>query len=281
MLQQPGGYAADIANLREHLKHRTADDLRTELDDLFAEEARTDVKVNPEVVDEYLKAIGCAEAEGSIGGDFSTSWAAFTQNHPALSEKPNPKKRRRIPARCLIEAAALLCILLVGSAAAFPAQWNAVISWGKEVLNIGPPPSGIMENPELVEFTSLASAAEALGIDTNTLPTWIPQDFSISEVTVQKTTAYERVAAVYTNNKGSIVTIRVTHYYSADDMPIFSLEINDNGEKTYRKKGTTFYLSENLGALQAKWIQENYIYSIVSDLSNNELKQIIDSIPGG
>lgn len=279
MLQQPGEYFADTANLREHLQHRTADDLRAELDHIFAEEANSGIKIQQEVVDEYLKAIARGEAKGSIDGDFQTSWETFAQNHPALFEKTQPKKRRRIPARYLIEAAAVICVLLVSSAAAFPAQWNAVVSWGKDILNIAPPPSGAMENTELAEFPSLASAVESLGIDTNTLPTWIPQQFSIEKVAVQETVSYDRAAALYSGGNKSTVTIRVTHYYDAAKMPDFSLEIDDNGENTYIKDGTTYYLSENLGVLQTKWVQGDCAYSIVGNLSYDELQKIIDSIP--
>lgn len=283
MFQQPGNPYTDIANLKEHLKQKTADELRSELDDIFAEEASTGIKIDQEVVEAYLNAIDSAEPNGSIDGDFKTSWETFTQNHPDLFKKPKPKTRR-IPVRYLIEVAALIACLLIGSATAFPAQWTALVTWGKEILNIAPSPSGVMEltNVSTGEFSSLAKAVEVLDISAQSLPTWIPEQYSIERVLTQETKQYKRATAIYSKENGDTLLIRVTFYFSAEDVPELSLEKNDDETRsTYPKYGTDYLLTQNVDTIQAGWLHGTCLYSISGPVTEPELKKIIDSICGG
>ena len=57
-------------------------------------------------------------------------------------------------------------------------------------------------------------------------------------------------------------------------------ERNNNGEK-YEKDGVTYYLVTNQGLTKAGWEYGNVSYVISGQITEQELKNMIDSIPEG
>ena len=106
------------------------------------------------------------------------------------------------------------------------------------------------------EYHSLIEALKCNGIDADGLPTWIPQDYSISSVTAKITDGVTRCVAVFESERGEL-TMRVTAY---------SMENVD------------YYIISNYDQSKVAWQLGLNTYVIGGQISENEAKEIIDSI---
>lgn len=286
MFQQDGGSWVEAgANLKEHLSSKTAEELNAELDSIFEKEAREGIKADPKLVNEYFIAIEkkTQEQQTQVPGSFEESWATFTKNHPDLFPKEKAKPRNHtIRLHRVVEAIVLAATILVLSAAAF--QWpDHVITWGKELLHISPAPSGNMELPEpnADGYSTLAEAANDLGPGEISVPSWIPDTFSLDNIVVQDASSYKVVTAIYIADEGRVM-IRVAYYYEVEKMPDFTYEkTTSEKQKKYTRSGIEHFFVENFDRYQATWKNGNYLYSISGNISEKELERMVNSIYGG
>lgn len=281
------GNGAD-ANFKKHLGSQSIEELKKDLDKLFEEEERVGIQADPEIVAAYYAAIEEREhnEQTQVPGNFERSWAIFTQNHPDLFPKPKERSRNwGMYVRRVIEVTVLLAAVLVLSAAAF--HWpDYVMTWGKELLHISPVemPSGVMElsEPNIDGYFTLAEAAADLGSDEVSVPSWIPEIYSIKTIVFQKASAYNRATAIYVADTSELV-VRVAYYFDQTDMPDWLYE--DNGEKgedtQYEYKGQKYTIVSNFGRVQATWKSGNCLYSISGNVSVKEMERMVNSTYGG
>lgn len=262
--------------------------LRAELDEIFAKEARTGVKADPERVAAYVAAIEDAEADRHSAPqpqeDFEKTWTHFTENHPDLfpPTKTKPRKRGR---RILhfVEAAALIAAVLVVTAAACGWQ-DYFLEWGRGLLRITPAPSGVMAlaEPNTDGYSTLAEAVAGAGMEDARTPTWIPARYSIQDLAIQETPIYKIVIAVYNTDQTSELAVRIACYSEEEDIPDFNFEKNDDKEQDEStKNGITYYLTENYGTLRVTWKDGNYLYSISGEVTREEINRMVNSYYGG
>ena len=261
--------------------------LRAELDEIFAKEARTGVKADPERVAAYVAAIEDAEADQHSAApsqeDFEKTWTHFTENHPDLfpPTKTKPRKRGR---RILhfLEAAALIAVVLVVTAAACGWQ-DYIVEWGRELLRITPAPSGVMAlaEPNTDGYSTLAEAVAGAGMEDARAPAWIPARFSIEDITVQEAPSYTMATAVYMVD-GSELLVRISYYPEIVDISDFNFEKNDDKKQDEStKNGTTYYFTENYGTLRVAWKDGHCLYSISGEVTREEMDRIVNSFYGG
>ena len=270
-----------------HPGPKSARALRAELDEIFAKEARTGVKADPERVAAYVAAIEDAEADQHSAApsqeDFEKTWTHFTENHPDLfpPTKTKPRKRGR---RILhfVEAAALIAVVLVVTAAACGWQ-DYIVEWGRELLRITPAPSGVMAlaEPNTDGYSTLAEAVAGAGMEDARAPAWIPARFSIKDLTVQELNLYTAAIGIYTTDESELI-IRIARYMEASDMPDFAFEKNDTEKHDeVTKDGTTYYYTENYKTLRVTWKNGKCLYSISGEVSREELDRMVNSFYGG
>ena len=261
--------------------------LRAELDEIFAKEARTGVKADPERVAAYVAAIEDAEADQHSAApsqeDFEKTWTHFTENHPDLFPPTKTKARKR-GRRILhfVEAAALIAAVLVVTAAACGWQ-DYFLEWGKGLLRITPPPSGVMAlaEPNTDGYSTLAEAVAGAGMEDACAPAWIPARFSIQDLTVQELPAYKMATAVYVAD-GSELLIRISRYLEAKDIPFFNFEKNDDEKQTeVVKGGIVYYYTENGETFRVTWKDGNCLYSISGKVTREEMDRMVNSFYGG
>ncbi len=259
--------------------------LRAELDEIFAKEARTGVKADPERVAAYVAAIEDAEADQHSAApsqeDFEKTWTHFTENHPDLFPPTKTKARKR-GRRILhfVEAAALIAVVLVVTAAACGWQ-DYIVEWGRELLRITPAPSGVMTlaEPNTDGFSTLAEAVADM--EDARAPTWIPARFSIKDIAIQEAPAYKVATAVYMAD-GSKLLVRISRYLEAEDIPYFNFEKNDDEKQTeVAKGGIVYYYTENGETFRVTWKDENCLYSISGEVTREEMDRIVNSFYGG
>ena len=187
--------------------------------------------------------------------------------------------------------AAVTCALLIGiiTVSAYNIDIVSIFkSWTEELFQInysGDVESSINSQDEptdkmtLESCNSASEVLSALEVTQPLLPSWIPEDYSLSEFQVNvhsdRTTIYE-------------------YYQSSDLSGEFSIQINiysqlpENESSWYQKDsasvetfnlgGIVHYIMSNLGDNTAVWTVKNYECSIGGNISVDTLKKMIDSI---
>lgn len=284
MFQQNGKPGAN-ANFKKHLRSKSEDELKAELDAIFEKEEKTGIKIEPSLVTEYLSAIEEKEhndQKTQPPGNFEESWAIFTKNHPDLfpKEKQSPQNRGT-QARRFLEVVVLAAAILALSATAF--DWpDYVVNWGKGLLHISPVISGTMELPEpnVDGYISLeAAVADICGEDVE-IPRWIPERFAIKTLAVQTTIHLSIITAIY-ESADSDLMIRISYYENLSEVPNLSFEEDENSQTTYKTNQIEHFIVNNFDRLQALWKKKNCLYSISGDVSMEEMERMVNSIYGG
>ena len=287
MFQQNGRDPSAGANLKEHLKGKTIEELRRELDVIFEQEEETGHQVDPALPAAYYEAMSALETqEPEEEAGFERSWAEFQKKHSnwfrqEASKKQTQKKRRRFRVGRLLEVAVLAAALMVLSAAAF--RWpDYVASWGKERLSFSPNSSGILELNALgdSDYASLQVAVEDVGIPVQCAPQWIPEDYSVESIVRDDSPQVVSLVAIYRNSDAEEIIIRIFYYYSNIDMPDFKVETDTSGSDTsfYSRNDIDYEYSENYGVARVSWVDGQCFCTIIGGLAEEEMKNIVESI---
>ena len=180
--------------------------------------------------------------------------------------------------RSLTAAAAVLAILLVGSvtAKAFGFNvWKAVIQWTQETFHFGD--WGKTEPKSKRSYDSLQDALEECNTPTWLVPTYIPQGFELTEVTVEQSPLKNTYKAIYTNT-GKDIVITVQDHLGKN--PVY-VEQSEGLVEEYTVSGITYYLFENNEQVQAIWIVDSCECGITGKIAIDELKLMINSVEKG
>ena len=124
------------------------------------------------------------------------------------------------------------------------------------------------------EYHSLEEALEACGADTVDKITWIPKDYSISYVEVVSRADMTKVVGVYEADRGEL-TIRILGVGNSDWNGISESDLDG---REYEHRGRIYYVTSNYDITKAGWKDEKYSYVISGQVSESEIKEIIDSI---
>jgi len=131
-----------------------------------------------------------------------------------------------------------------------------------------------------IQITKYAAESNAITgqaggvIDTDGLPTWIPQDYSISGVTAKITDGVTRCVAVFESERGEL-TMRVTAYSMENTA---ATEERDETSVCHSRGGVDYYIISNYDQSKVGWQLGLNTYVIGGQISENEVKEIIDSI---
>lgn len=173
--------------------------------------------------------------------------------------------------------AATCAICLVVTANAFGLNpIRAVLNWAEGIIQIYSNPSGVMELPVDIpsEYHSLEEALTANSISTKGCPTWIPQDFSLYSVRVRKSDGIIKCTASYESERGELI-IRVSKRTTYNSTAI---EECDDGGWVYYYNDVEYYIVSNFDWAKAGWEDGLNSYVVSGQVSEDELKEIINSI---
>ena len=210
------------------------------------------------------------------------AFESFKQNYmPETDDNIIPiKAPRRMPrwVRGLTATAAVLAILIAGSvtAKAFGFNvWKAVIQWTQETFHFGQ-----WGNPDAnssSSYNSLQEAMEKCNTPAWLAPTYIPEGFTIKDITVEQTPLKNVYFAKYQKGE-SILVITVQDYLGKS--PNF-VEQSEGSAEEYEALGITYYIFTDVDLMKTKWITGSYECSISGNVTIEELKMMIDSIKKG
>lgn len=237
-------------------------------------------------IEEYLSLLQ-KKAPVTEHYDPEEKWAKLEESHPLIfEEEPNSCKsdlaaearnrhgnRTRRSFSRVFHAA--FCFIITASAMGFqPVQ--AVLRWAEGIIQIYTNPSGIMELPDddPSEYHSLYEALAANGISTEGLPTWVPRDYAVSAIAVKLSDGVLKCSAIYDSTRGGLV-IRVIEHTMA--LSTEAKELDSVGS-VYTHNQTEYYILMDNGVTKAGWQDGMLSYVISGQISEAEIKEMINSI---
>lgn len=180
-----------------------------------------------------------------------------------------PRRRRGIVRIGLIAAAVvvLMAVVTVAASAMGFNLWGWVPKWSDEVISF--------ESEETEKKPSVESIPDMLirlGITDQLYPTWLPEDFTLTESRVGEDPFFlhEKFQG---NDRRLIITI-----YSADGFSAQVYQKEADPPVEYLAGNTIHYILINTSNIQAIWSTENYAVQIAGDISYEEMQKIIDSV---
>ena len=265
------------------VENRSNTELLEEIDRIMEQGENMDVERV-----EYLLAVLQERAPVMEDYDPVKQWEKVQEDHPlfftedVLNTMPTKKKVlrgnffKKASRICQIAATLLLVIVITANAAGVnPVQ--AVIRWADGVVQMYGNPSGVMELPVAVEgaeYKSLAEALIAAEINPDTVPDWIPKDYSLSDVQIRQNDKMVRYSATYSSERGDL-SIRVVRYM---DTKWVSISEREDGGYLYQHNGIDRYVISNYELTKAGWALDDIVYSISGQITESELLKMIDSI---
>lgn len=208
------------------------------------------------------------------------------EEHPALFEiedtppvkaTPAPRHSRIAGAfrRATTFVAVVLCLVVTANAFGYkPVQ--ALFQWFDDTVQSFSNPSGLMNLPadDPSEYHSLDEALEANGLESAQRITWIPKDYALSRIRVSPRDKMLQIAAIYESERGDLA-VRILTIDDADWH--WSAESDFDGTE-YTQNSTVYYISSNFDIMKAGWQDNQYSYEISGQISEEEIKKMIDSI---
>lgn len=225
------------------------------------------------------------------GNTAQQAWESFRKYYlpqeeeiPYTPEQPKPVKAAKPWLRRLIAAvvaiALLICIPVASSAFGWQDIWNAVAKWAKETFSFVSGDDRESTEPapqDTMQFGSLQEALTATGLPSDFIPTWIPEGYTLDDVTLSEIPGRKAYIACYNNDNNELI-IKVQAYLN--DAPE-KVEINQELLETYSAANVDYYIFENNEQLRAVWIHDSYECYISGELTVAEIKTMIDSIGKG
>lgn len=210
---------------------------------------------------------------------FKQNYMPEDNNNETTSRGPI-KVRSAFPhwLRSLTAAAAVLAILVLGSvtARAFGFNiWEAVVKWTQETFHFGE--WGSSDADSNLSYASLQEALEKGNVPVKLAPTWVPKEFVLTVVKVERTPLKNIYVAKYSNGD-NVLVITIQDYL--DSFPSY-VEQSEGLIEEYKVSGVTYYLFSDINVVKAVWINGSYECDILGNVTTEELKQMIDSIEKG
>ena len=219
---------------------------------------------------------------GHPGKTALEAYESFKQNYMPKVDKIEASTKTKIAfprwLRSLAATVAVLAILLIGSvtAQAFGINiWETVVKWTRETFHFGEGDSSYT-NDEL-PYSSLQEAIGKSNGAVSLVPTWIPDGYIMTAITVDRSPLQTVYKAKYTHGE-QVLRITVQDYL--DEIPVY-VEQSDGLIEEYEVSGITYYLFENYEYSRAVWLYESYECDISGEVTIDELKKMIDSIQKG
>ncbi len=253
-------------------------ELLNEIDQML--EAETEDALDTEKLERYLALL---QDRAPVVEDFDPrqTLAELEKDYPALfTARRDDAASRRKPARFarVAEIVVAAVLILTVSAKAFGHDpFETVYRWTKDVIQIYRGPSGTTELSEPTDggYSSLKEALVKNGEDSSIYPAWVPEDYTLVKVLVTGSELSKGYSAVYDSARGEVL-VNITRCNGSSGYVEYVEK--DAGGKTYSKNGVTYYLITNNGDSSAGWQTGKYSCAINGKLSEDELKQMIDSI---
>ena len=190
-----------------------------------------------------------------------------------------PQTARRLHPVLRAALVACLCVIML-FAVASACGVNLIaefLEWREESFVLHGKGSGqmVMEEPAEGEYASMAEAVASYGITDPVVPTWIPEGFEVQFVQAKDMSHAVNLTACYMQQEQEI---RIKVYIGEGGGSDVHSEHSDTESVPYESNGVEFLISKNNEQYRTSWAMNNCICSINGDITEREIKQMIDSI---
>ena len=266
----------------------------------YALDAMTEEDYDEAVIDAYLDALDRKAPMPEIP-DAAAAYAGFQQRlrdlqpnaAPLTARKSaNPSSRfRHILRAGLIAAVAVLLMLggMITAQATGIDVFGAFARWTENVFSLGPvrgngigditnEPSQEPLPDQQLEYTSLQEALDDYGITEVTAPTWFPEGYMLTGLSVANFEGIGRftLSARY-GNDGCRLRIEIMRYTNE---PVKQVEKSDAIVESTEINGITFHFIENTDNHTVAWVTEHYECYILGpyNMGIDVLREIVYSM---
>lgn len=283
------GRAGDDSKQIESHPNDTQERLLDELADLLFQNPDEDVDMGQ--LDALLEKLDEADPLPELP-DTEESLEQFHQKHADLFaaieaesaaapvSSPEKKRSKRKFIKFLSIAAIVIVLLGAVTVQAGWSFWDMFVRWTSEIFQIGGSSvdyamirNDPLEEGEKASYDTLQDATDAFGIDAPIVPRWIPERFTLMRVTAANEYGTILICADYVSGE-DVFQIR---YNETNGVDFRSLEIEESDVKTYLAKGIKYYLLSDLGYQKAYWKNGELECRMSGTVSEEEMKEIIDS----
>lgn len=216
--------------------------------------------------------------------DPAAQYEKFKEDHAELFDAPERAAKQALPRKgrfprvkkVLTALAAAFCVVVLVADASGAGVIGRLIEWGTETFSLRPA-SGVMELETADEngFRSLQEALAYYEVENPAIPNWIPERYTIDGITVLELDDSIIISGKYTAD-GQKFLIRASIPFG--EAFTFETNIADEYVPYTSKNGISFILSGNSKLDRAVWTTDDYSYSVTGDITEDELKQMLDSI---
>lgn len=199
---------------------------------------------------------------------------------PEAAQAPQTGRRPARHLRRLVILAAVLIVCLLGGMAVHAAGvdvWKAIARWTGETFRFVSPSSGGTSSSVWDEDSDqLHDSLQASGME-EWFPTWHPDGFVPGEASVTELNASVSTHVTFFGEDRTYSVV-VQHFTQPTDNT-GTFEKDDTPVEEYVHNGQVFYILSNMDTLTATTYNGEFMTMICGDLSREEIKAIIDSIP--
>lgn len=218
-----------------------------------------------------------------VGDSTQETFESFMQDYfpediPIV--KPSARKPLRWVRRLATAAAAVLVFVMLGAvtADAFGFNiWRAVAVWAQETFHFEMGNDARIDDPNPdndLPYESLEDAIYTLEMATGIVPTWIPEEFKLTDIRVDET-PMQKVYIGFYKNENMEMKITVRSYLSGRPEQI------EQGDGYTDKKIVNeieYHYFSNMDQNRVAWINGSYECYISGDVTVEQLEKMVDSI---
>lgn len=247
-----------------------------------------------EVIFHILEVLRNREDTAMPAPDTDRAWEDFQQYYntpeghgqalyPCQADRQEPEKKpkpRHAPLwrtlRIAAATVALLFALMIGAQASGVDVFGALAQWTSERFHFGTGQSEI-ESENYQQFLTLLVQNS---IEKELAPTWCPLGFVASEPIVKISDSVVSIKISFTNVDKDSFSICIERYTSQLNPKNRTFEKDDISVEQYLSHEKTFYIFPNESYIMATWAENSLLETIWGNLSEDNIKTIIDSIGG-
>lgn len=190
-------------------------------------------------------------------------------------ERSEGRKKTRLLVRIVSIAAVISLLLGFGAVTAYArkgALWNVVVNWSQGSFRLADP-----NEPKPGPFYALATALRGCGIREPLVPKWLPDGYGEGTYQFEDISGFMQFYSTCYNGEKEI-HMNVFRY-SSEQRPETVYESDTSVPyEIYEAGGVEHYLMINDKYRRAVWMNGDLECSILGEVSEQEMKRIIDSI---
>ncbi len=215
------------------------------------------------------------------------AWDSFQQNYLDLEETCRTTKtanHSRPWLRHIIAAAAILVLIIFIPLTARALNWKEIFktiaNWTSNVFYFStddPSDSTSYNPPSDSNNEALNQAFADISEKFSAIPTWIPDGFTLDNIHKSENSNKQEHIIRYVKNDQSIKII-ITSFL--DNAPVM-LEKNNRLIEIYQESGIDYYIFDNSNQIEVTWVHDSYQHIISGNITIDDVKKMIQSIPKG